>query len=350
MAFTKAGIRSTLQVTSGFSIGCGIGIFVAHLPDFPIVPLSAAVLSALVGLSGLVRKTEVLQDSFAVGISTKFKLSGLYTHPLTFMGAILGLAVQVIPDFMMWFPKSGIFLWQITTVTLGAATGMLLYLSEPRRRRAPFEFDDDEDREYVGLIAHPQTPSPDLGKAGEGQGVVVVDELRIMRDSLRETKARLAREISGLSKRGNLNLVIGIFTTLLSAAFLAYFVLTSELDLSDLPHILKYYIPRISFVVFTEIFSFFFLKLYKSSLDGIKYFQNELTNVELRFISIELALLQKSNEQINSLVSTLGNTERNFVLKSGESTVELRRAELDRENYKEILTSLSAIVGRINKT
>jgi len=38
-----------------------------------------------------------------------------------------------------------------------------------------------------------------------------------------------------------------------------------------------------------ELFAYFFLKLYKSDLSEIKYFQNELTNVEMRYAAVRLA-------------------------------------------------------------
>jgi hypothetical protein len=175
--------------------------------------------------------------------------------------------------------------------------------------------------------------------------------LSMIRTSLAETKARLATEIASLGRRGNLNLVIGIFTTLMAATLLGFFVLLADdVDYSDVASVLKYYVPRISFVAFIEVFSFFFLRLYKASLDGIKYFQNEMTNVELRFISIELALLREFPEPLKTVIANLSGTERNFILKTGESTVELRKAELDQNGQKELLALVVDLVGKTTKT
>ena len=48
--------------------------------------------------------------------------------------------------------------------------------------------------------------------------------------------------------------------------------------------------------IFIEVFSFFFLKLYKSGLADILYYQNELTNLESKFLALELASLGRNTE------------------------------------------------------
>jgi hypothetical protein len=71
------------------------------------------------------------------------------------------------------------------------------------------------------------------------------------------SKARILREIEDLSRRGNLNLAIGVVTTL-SAAALLFISIGKEIDIKDPTSTLNYFIPRVSTVIFIEIFSFFF--------------------------------------------------------------------------------------------
>ena len=95
-------------------------------------------------------------------------------------------------------------------------------------------------------------------------------------------------------------------------------------------------------------FSFFFLKLYKSGLSEIKYFQNELTNVEMKFISLDISLRGKNTELISDVVSEFSKTERNFILNKGQTTVEIERGKLDNEVINNAVSSFSKFVEVIN--
>ena len=89
-------------------------------------------------------------------------------------------------------------------------------------------------------------------------------------------------EVSALSRRGNLNLSLGIATTIIGLIILGYFVLEIDSIPEDKMAFIAHFIPRLSLVVLIEVFAYFFLKLYKSSLSEIKYFQNEMTNAEAK--------------------------------------------------------------------
>ena len=99
-------------------------------------------------------------------------------------------------------------------------------------------------------------------------------------------------------------------------------------------------LPRLSFVFIIELFAYFFLRLYKEGLDEIKYFQNELTNIESKLISVEVAYITKNDKTMKESLSILAKTERNFILKKGETTVELERAKSESENMQNILKAI----------
>ena len=87
----------------------------------------------------------------------------------------------------------------------------------------------------------------------------------LTRDAFAATHVRLRQQIESLNRRANLNLIIGVLTTLLAVGLLAYMVLTVSESFTDITALLSHYVPRITTVVFIEVFSFFFLRLYKSS-------------------------------------------------------------------------------------
>jgi hypothetical protein len=127
-------------------------------------------------------------------------------------------------------------------------------------------------------------------------------------------------------------------------------VLVKPLELADVLgeqvawRIVAHYVPRLSLIVFAELFAYFFLKLYKEGLADIKYYQNELSNIDLRLTALKAALTTRDNEILKIVIGELAKTERNFVLKSGESTVELEKYKSDGATTKQVLEQLGSIL------
>ncbi|WP_447775654.1 hypothetical protein [Variovorax boronicumulans] len=116
---------------------------------------------------------------------------------------------------------------------------------------------------------------------------------------------RLRLEIDSLGLRGNINLTIGVFTTLLAVAALAFMVLTSDRKFDTIVDVLSHYLPRLSLVVFIEIFSFFFLRLYRSTLDEIRFYQERLNESASQKVAIELAWALNDSEARAAFARTL---------------------------------------------
>ncbi len=182
------------------------------------------------------------------------------------------------------------------------------------------------------------------------KNVITSTEATELRAGFTEAKLRLMDEVASLSRRGNLNLVIGGVTTVLAVALLAYIVLNAnppiKADSRNLDALLWHYVPRLSVSIFIEIFSFFFLKLYRNSLEEIKYFQNEITNIESRMIGLEAAIYSDNKTSIENAVLGLSKTERNFRLQKGESTVELEKSKLDSQGAKDLVANLTSIINK----
>jgi len=150
---------------------------------------------------------------------------------------------------------------------------------------------------------------------------------------------RINGELSRLRRSANLNLVIGTLTTALAIIALGYEVFNNEIEFSDTVKLLTHYLPRLSLIVFIEIFAFFFLKLYKATLADIKYFNNEKTNIDFKLISLKTALNNGDSELIKMILQELVKTERNFKLLKDESTVEIEKLKND-SNNNQILAQL----------
>ena len=163
-------------------------------------------------------------------------------------------------------------------------------------------------------------------------------------DDFDDLSFRIDEELTRLRKSANLNLVIGTLTTVGAILALGSEVFNNKLDLNNSMKILSHYIPRLSIVIFIEIFAFFFLKLYKATLADIKYFNNEKTNIDFKIVSLKTALNSNDPELIKLMLQELIKTERNFKLGKDESTVELEKAKNDTANNR----ILAQILEKLN--
>ena len=100
-------------------------------------------------------------------------------------------------------------------------------------------------------------------------------------------------------------------------------------------------IPRMTLAIFAELLTLFFLRVYRTCLADMKYFQNELTNVDFRFAALERAIKIGDAALLSSVVRGFSETERNFVLAPGESTVEIERGKTETTMMRDMIATRS---------
>ena len=155
---------------------------------------------------------------------------------------------------------------------------------------------------------------------------------------------RLHEEIDSLNRRGNINLFIGMFLSLSGLAYLGFTVYTSN-TYTSYEMLFIHLAPRTLFVVFIELFSFFFLNLYKKSLDDIKYYQNEITNLEAKYLSLDQSKQSGNFKLLANALETLNKTERNFILKKDETTIELEKNKIETQSSNNTVQALKDIIN-----
>ena len=153
-----------------------------------------------------------------------------------------------------------------------------------------------------------------------------------------EYKNRLENHIKNLTKNSAVNLSIGLGTAIIGILVIIYLLLIleppSEHDLQ-----LFHYLSRIFLAFFIELFSLFFIRLYRDNLFEIKYFHNELSNIDSKIIALKTALLKDNDEFIKEVIMELIKVDRNNVLKKGETTIELEKMKCDKTEYKTFVES-----------
>ncbi len=182
-------------------------------------------------------------------------------------------------------------------------------------------------------------------------------------DSSKNVIHRLMREISDLRLRSNINLLIGMSIT--AGGLYLLWSTVSMVDASELlkqlasegadsngkflKNLILPIVPRILLVIFVEIFAYFFLRLYRDGLSEIKYFQNELTNVESKLAAVEFSYLTNNQDALKIAIESLSKTERNFILEKGQTTVELEKAKSESELTRNIIKTIPNFFKEANK-
>ncbi|MFW6222590.1 MAG: hypothetical protein ACOC3T_03160 [Bacteroidota bacterium] len=90
-------------------------------------------------------------------------------------------------------------------------------------------------------------------------------EVTVAGNLLNETRDRLKNEIQYLKIRSNINLFLGIVITVFGFSLLWYY-LTGVKNITQDNFLIAFF-PRFTLIVFIELFAYFFLRLYKESLN-----------------------------------------------------------------------------------
>jgi len=133
----------------------------------------------------------------------------------------------------------------------------------------------------------------------------------------KDTVDRLRQELQAIAKRGDLNLTIGITGTVIGLMCLTYFVWTPR-EVSDSTAFVYSFLPRLSLVIFIELFSFFFLSLYRNALAEVRSFHNEITTIEMQLLSMNVAVAAGDVKMVAAAVSSLSAAERNRAAPTNE--------------------------------
>jgi hypothetical protein len=127
---------------------------------------------------------------------------------------------------------------------------------------------------------------------------------------------------------------------------LGMFVLSTPIEFENTLDFVESFVPRLSLVIFIELFAYFFLRLYKDTLSEIKYFQNEITNIESKHLAVAMAISNNSDEGLIHSIDSLLSTERNHILNKGQTTVEIEKARTEQQLTDSVLDKLSGVFSK----
>ena len=184
-----------------------------------------------------------------------------------------------------------------------------------------------------------------------------VDEtISFLQGKTEELKQRLIQEIAHLSRRADVYLVIGSFITCFAAGYIIYTVEaftglnSTTIRLSGPMDVFKYVYPlgtRISLALFVQLFAYFFLKLHRANSQSIIFYHNEITNIENMSLALYTAVLKSNREALLHTLEKLSQTERNFILNKGQTTIGLERDKILNYVENKLLDRFSAIIEKL---
>lgn len=144
------------------------------------------------------------------------------------------------------------------------------------------------------------------------------------------SEERIKDELKSNSKRATTNLIIGSVIGLVGIFILVWFVFdlfTGNMNSvkDQLIRSLEIFGARLCIVFLIELFSYFFLKLYKDCIERTRYYQNELTNIESKKIAILSSVILKDTDHSKAIIESMLCVERNFIIPKDCTTLELEK-------------------------
>jgi hypothetical protein len=97
--------------------------------------------------------------------------------------------------------------------------------------------------------------------------------------------------------------------------------------------------PKLSITLFIHIFSYFFLAMYRSNQQEIRYFQNEITLVDSFAAALIGAIRTPATPNLKIILAALSKNERNRLMKKGERTI----VSSDETEFIRALSTLSKL-------
>lgn len=233
-------------------------------------------------------------------------------------------------------------------------------LQQPKQKKSEAEQDEDDiddAPESDGTVPAPRPANP-AGGTGNGRPTPTDRQQisnRMLINVMDNTRQRLLLEIKYQKNTSYFNLLVSIVLSVVALSVMWLYAFDTKAVTSgaspttanvitwlDFAYVA---IPKFGLALFIELVALSFYKTYKTNLDNIKYYQNELTSIESRRIALYAAIIKDNDDNIKLCVDTLLKIDRNFKLSDGESTIELEKLKLDYSYLSKVIKSFKGVIN-----
>lgn len=110
------------------------------------------------------------------------------------------------------------------------------------------------------------------------------------------------------------------------------------------PSVMLRYGPTYGFVILSEFLALIMFRYQSKSLEYMRYFSNEATNLDARHIAFLGALTFMDKPKFYKLIEKLESTERNFLINKNQRTLEMANNEIEAK----VMDQVKSLIGRHN--
>lgn len=178
--------------------------------------------------------------------------------------------------------------------------------------------------------------------SGKQTGILKGTEISDVASFYETTSRRIENEINRQKSVSWINLSIAGLTSALAIAFLMKNYPESINNWFD-------FLPRLSISVLIELFSFYFLKLYKENQKDIMYWNNEKTNLDIKLFGLGTAVDNEAigdKDFMQKILTDLIATERNKTYKIKDNSIVKQNSDTKSNNLTDLMNRMLDIVSK----
>ena len=249
-----------------------------------------------------------------------------------------------------WYNSTSRYLNKDVRKVLEKSTKSQITMEKPKNKKVSEKGNDDVDDEYQEIYKVLLEEKLRNHEEVETKEYTYEDHIALKRGDVfrvfESSERRIQNEINSLSRRANLNLIIGSLVAVLGIAGLVGFILNtpSNAENPEPVIVIIHWVIRLSLISIVELFAFFFLQIYKTELLSIKYYQDEMTSIESRKTALLFSILQDNSEDVSKTLNYLASIDRNFKMEAGQTTVDLEKLKIENSIIKNEMTNMIEIL------
>lgn len=264
--------------------------------------------------------------------------------------AVVTVFISILLAGIAWYSSTSQYLNKDIKEVLEKSVKSQVTMEKPRKKISSEKENSSVDDEYNEIFKILLDEKIKSHEEAETKEYTYSDHIALKRGDVfrvfESSERRIQNEINSLSRRANLNLIIGSMLAILGIAGLVGFILSSPNNNEGIEPvmIIIHWVIRLSLISVVEIFAFFFLQIYKTELLTIKYYQDEMTSIESRKIALLFSILQDNCDDVSKTLSCLVSVDRNFKMESGQTTVALEKLKIENSFIKSEMANIVEIL------
>ena len=168
-----------------------------------------------------------------------------------------------------------------------------------------------------------------------------------MESSFADSKSRISGVIQSLRLRNMTVVMTGFSFAFCGIGSLFFFVIKNQPDQISGAQLVSC-APHIAIVFILEVLAYFCMNLYQRGLGDLRYYQNEMTNIESREAALHAALISGNESQIAQFVSSLFATDRNALHVMNNAQVYRRNGNPDQLVAMEAISQIADLARKMS--